>query len=147
MGLGAPGRGRGLGREVCPSIVPTLVSQTGVVVLVVAAVAAVAVVVAVAAFVATGLGQASRSHPCTETCIKFCTTKATGPVLAHFTILGRRAVRERKLLTFYCPSMTHAASMRSPIVALASFTQAVCTLSRSSLNFASVTHAAWACSV
>ena len=68
--------------EVCPSIVPTLVSQTGVVVLFVAAVAAVAVVVAVAAFVATGLGQASRSHPCTETCTKFCTTKATGPAQA-----------------------------------------------------------------
>ena len=78
VGLGAPGRGRGLGQEVCPSIVPTLVSQPGVVVLVVAAVA---VVVAVA-FVATGLGQASRSHPCAETCTKFCTTKATGPAQA-----------------------------------------------------------------
>ena len=62
----------------CPSIVPPIVSQTGVVVLVVAVVAAVAVVVAVA-FVATGPAQASKSNPCTETCIKVCTAEATGP--------------------------------------------------------------------
>ena len=83
----------------CPSIVPTIVSQTGVVVLVVAVVAAVAVVVAVA-FVATGPGQASRSHPCPASPQSFGSGRphlrpSSGPILLSGSASGCYAPRNR----------------------------------------------------
>ena len=83
----------------CPSIVPTIVSQTGFVVLVVAVVAAAAVVVAVA-FVATGPGQASRSHPCPASPQSFGSGRphlrpSSGPILLSGSASGCYAPRNR----------------------------------------------------